>query len=885
MSKKTKLIAFIVALVLILESEVVVYLIGNANLKKKYKGKSSGKDAATSTETGIDPDVDPDVDPGIDPIDGSEAMKVTWKSEEESLHYTEPSTIYRNGIPCYIDASSYEKWIVSGHDIITWLDDNREAFGFESAKENFRVVGSKRNELTQNNYYTVQQTYLDYDVYGHQLIAMVDKDYHLHTIRGDFYPNITLSQTELDEKAICEQYATANNCEILSSKEVIYIVNDQPQLVVEMITLEGANSSIVFVNADGAVVGTETLVSTLGEDEPDSDFTYTDTDGTAYTINVKKASDEDHYYFYDGSRNIYVISNNFFVPGEEYDITKNTKFIKQLLALMKLPHWNLYNISNSLFKKLGTFDFTVNANGGFEIPLRSDEYTTAAVRNNSILMKTFEDVYDFYERTVAIKGPYDNGDPIYISNRVTVTDGSAYQNASFYSGCNVYLIGDPYISSEDACAHEWNHGCFFTIVGTPSTPYTQSINEAYSDIAAVCMDADDWDLAENSGSIVRHISDPTLDEHPVEVGGEFFVEAAPKGYDPHINSSIISYSAYLMSEGGAFESRDQMFQVFYNSMFYLTPTANFEDCAYAVIDSAKDLGLTSDKIDIITQAFITTKVLVEDLPLTGYVVDDTTGEALSGVYVSITNAEGYSDFDITDESGKFEVYVKSTLQGELTILNTGYDALTAQVDENTSQEAEYRLIPTTDMKNIELVFVMDNSASMRTSDPSEDRKTIISSMLALVSNSNIQVADGLVTFTAVSNLVTSTLNQNTDKNASILNLYQIVTDDGGNSKSGTCGAEGLLAGMGLFSDNADTSRYIIFLSDGEDNREGSRSYDELINDCNAKGIRIYSIGLGSESLDEENLEKLAAETGGECFYTENSSGLTEIVQAIFYNLR
>ncbi len=885
MSKKTKLIAFIVALVLILESEVVVYLIGNANLKKKYKGKSSGKDAATSTETGIDSDVDPNADPNIESDNKSEAMKVTWKSEEKPLHYTEPSTVYRNGIPCYIDASSYDEWIISGHDVISWLDDNREVFGFESAQDNFRIVGSKRNELTQNKYYIVQQTYLGYDVYGHQLIAMVDKDYHLHTIRGDYYPNITLNQTELDAKAIREQYATANNCEVLEQKEVIYIVNDQPKLVLKMITIEGTNSFNVFVSADGTVVGKETLISALGEDEPDSDFTYTDTDGTAYTINVKKTADEDHYYFYDGNRNIYVISNAFFVPGEDYDITKNTKFVKQLLAIMKIPGWNLFNLNSSLFKKIGTFDFTDKGNGVYEIPLRSDEYTSAAIRNNTILMKNFEDVYDFYERTVNIKGPYDNGDPIYIANRVYVTDGSAYQNASFYSGCSVYLIGDPYVTSADACAHEWNHGCFFTIVGTASAPYTSSINEAYSDIAAVCMDADDWDLAENSGAVVRHVSDPNLDEHPEEVGGEFFVDETVEGYDPHVNSSIISYSAYLMSEGGAFESRDQMFQVFYNSMFYLTPTSNFEDCAYAVIDSAKDLGLTSDKIDIITQAFITTRVLVEDYPMTGYVVDDTTGEALSGVYVSITNTEGYSDFDITDEAGKFEVYVKSTLQGELTILNTGYESLTVHVDENTSPDAVYRLVPTADKKNIELVFVMDNSASMRTSDPNENRKTIISSMLALVSNSNIQVTDGLVTFTAASNLVTSTLNQNTDKNASILNLYQIVTDDGGNSNSGTCGAEGLRAGIGLFSDDADTSRYIVFLSDGEDNRDGELSYDELIAECNTKGIHIYSIGLGSESLDEENLDKLASETGGNCFYTENSTGLTEIVQAIFYNLR
>lgn len=876
MSKKTKLIAFIVAIVLILESEVAIYAIGNARLKKKYNnGKKSGASPDTE-ESDKDSAADPEADPEVD----AALQKITWKNEEQAFHYTQPTMIIRDNVPRYIDGSLVEDKVYVGLDVLEVLDQFADVYGFEKAEDNFRVDGTDHIKATGLKRYNMQQTYAGYDVYGYKLIVMVN-DSKVTSIRGNYYPNISLSQTTIDEDAICDQYVAANTCELVDSRVLIYIA-DQPQLAVNMITFEGNNAYSVFVNAEGTVLNKELLVSALGEDQPDADFTYTDGD-TSITVNVKKAADEDHYYFYDEARNIYVISNNFFFPGDEY--STDAGMLKQLWALIELPSWYAYNYFSSSFKKNGTFDFTDKGNGVYEIPLKSEEYTSNAVRNNTILMRNFEDLYDYYLSTVGVTGPYNKDNPIYVGNQAIVTDGSEYTNAGFSSCYNIFLIGDMYIDSPDVFAHEFNHGCFYTIVGEAKAKYTRSINEAYSDIAGVCFDGDDWQLGENSGTVVRDISDPNAHEQPTEVGGDFFVDQSATDYDEHINNTIITYSAYLMYENGAFESRDEMFQVFYYSMYYLTPMSDFEDCAYAIIDSARNFGFSDEKIEIIIKAFIETKVLSEDYSFTGYVVDDQTGEALSGVYVSLSNAEGYSGYTITDESGKFEIFVKDTNNGELVILNTGYDKLTVTVDDSTADDQVYRLVPSTNQQDVEIIFVMDNSASMFTSDPGEYRKTIISSMLALMSNSGLHMSDGLVTFTAQSNIITQTLNSADDKNASILNLYQIVTDDGSNANSGTCGAEGLEAGMSLFSNNENTSRYIVFLSDGEDNRTGNLTYDEIISACNERGIHIYSIGLGSGSIDKLNLEKLASSTGGDAFYAENSLELTGIVQSIFYNLR
>ncbi|MCQ2483435.1 MAG: M4 family metallopeptidase [Clostridia bacterium] len=877
MSKKTKLIAFFVALIVIIEAEGLWLAIGNYKLKKKYADKSD-KEAVSLSEDGEDGE-----DSLNDPYELSEVKKVTWKNAESTFHYTSPKMIYRNGVPCYINRNMEITNVYTGYNVVSALNDLSDLYGFENAEDEFHVIASNSNSTTNMDYYTVQQKYNGYDVYGHQLIVAVNgEDYRVQSVRGDYYPNITLSQTEIDKDAVIKQYTDANQCQIVASDAVIYIFDNQPQLVVKMITTEGNQSYLVFVNEAGTVVAKEAMISGLGEEQPDGDFTYTDGNNT-YTVNVKKAADEEHYYFYDAQRKIYVISNSFFAP--ETAFTTDEEMLKQCWGMIEIPGWYFLNMGANLFKQTGTFDFTDNGNGVYEIPSHTEEYAALAVGKNTILLRNFEDLYDYYLNNFNYKGPYGSDTPVYIGNRAIVTDGSDYANTAFYSGCNVFLIGDEFTDSTDVCAHEWNHACFYSIVGDTIGRYTDSIDEAYSDIAGVCYDNDDWELGENSGTVVRDISNPNANKQPTEVGGEFFVEDTAAEYDEHINSSIISYSAYLMYQDGAFASKDEMFQIFFNSMYYLTPTSNFEDCAYAVIDSARDFGLSDNKIEIIIRAFITTKVLSEDCSFAGSVVDDTTGEPLSGVYVSLKNTEGDSGYALTDESGKFELYVRNTVIGELNILNPGYEKLTVTVDSNTTGGEVYRLKPATNQQDIEIVFVMDNSASMFTSDPGDNRKTIISSMLVLMSENGLHMSDGLVTFTAASNTVTKTLNNSDDKNASILNLYQIVTDDGNSINSGTCGAEGLKAGLELFSEEPETGRYIVFLSDGEDNRDGTLSYDEIIGICNEKNIHIFSIGLGSGSLDEVILENLALSTDGDCFYAKDSRELSGIVQSIFYNLR
>ena len=103
----------------------------------------------------------------------------------------------------------------------------------------------------------------------------------------------------------------------------------------------------------------------------------------------------------------------------------------------------------------------------------------------------------------------------------------------------------------------------------------------------------------------------------------------------HTNSGVPNHAAYLMYKNGAFDNMEQMAKVWYNSLFMLTSTSDFEDCAYAVIQTAVNLGLKEDKIEIIKEAFYATKMLEDNMhTLSGVVTDKNKETVISSVQVN-----------------------------------------------------------------------------------------------------------------------------------------------------------------------------------------------------------------------------------------------------------
>lgn len=84
----------------------------------------------------------------------------------------------------------------------------------------------------------------------------------------------------------------------------------------------------------------------------------------------------------------------------------------------------------------------------------------------------------------------------------------------------------------------------------------------------------------------------------------------------------------------------------------------------------------------------------------------------------------------------------------------------------------------------------------------------------------------------------------------------------------------------LFENDKDTRKYIVFLTDGQDNATEETSYDDIISKAKKKDIRILTVGLGSE-VDSSNLQNIASLTNGKYFYADSSTDLYKFDYKIF----
>lgn len=100
-----------------------------------------------------------------------------------------------------------------------------------------------------------------------------------------------------------------------------------------------------------------------------------------------------------------------------------------------------------------------------------------------------------------------------------------------------------------------------------------------------------------------------------------------------------------------------------------------------------------------------------------------------------------------------------------------------------------------------------------------------------------------------------------------------VTKEAGTNISGA-----LNGGLGEFS-SANNEKYIIILTDGEDNVNLSSKRNEIIQKANDKKIHICSIGFGESQFDL-NLKAISTATGCNYYSSTSSKGLSELFDKV-----
>jgi Ca-activated chloride channel family protein len=187
------------------------------------------------------------------------------------------------------------------------------------------------------------------------------------------------------------------------------------------------------------------------------------------------------------------------------------------------------------------------------------------------------------------------------------------------------------------------------------------------------------------------------------------------------------------------------------------------------------------------------------------------------------------------------------------------------------------------VSNLDVIFVLDVSGSMKTSDPQEIRTEAIKMFLDMSQVQGNKV--GLVAYSdniiRVHNL--ADMNSVGDKDS----IKRMTTNIPFGQKTDT--GMGIKEAVKLMESGHESTHkpIIILLSDGKN--DPGRSMDESLKDLNdainsaqSKGYPVYTIGLNYDgTVDKAQLENISSKTKGKTYITNKAEELTQILTDIY----
>lgn len=801
--------------------------------------------------------------------------------------------------PSYI--SNYDFTINSKDDLNDLFKELKDMYGFTDPEKELKLINEEENN--EIKYYKVQQVYNDIPVDGNQLV-IATKDNKISTITGHYLRDIKLTTSrtlsDYDIKTVLDK--KFKEYEILSKEKAIYVGEDFECFYTYKVQINNEFTSlIIYID-----VNTREIVEIIDVGyQVKENYEYSGTGAAGESIKTDLTKDGDAILFENLKYGYKVID------GRTMTMDFGTPKKKNYANLL-----NYYIKSTSLKTPIILYgDVYLNQNYK---PEDNDRIKSSALSVANNLNK----VYSYYE-TLGRKSFDNKGTEVRvfvgaIGDNKLFGQSTAYNNASWMGGDNIIVFGT-YKDKEltpllDVVAHEFTHGVSGSICDFKNSGESGALNESYSDIMGNLIEGENFDIAEGIETM-RSMSDPNKYNDPAVKGGEYYFpddivtynkdwqEAMMKRLEEsgnpiesylewdnggvHTNNGVPNHAAYIAYSNNAFESKTQMARVYYDSLFKLTSNATFEDSAYAVLEAAKDNGLSEDKIQIIRNAFIETK-MIESVPIkvTGKVTDEN-GNPLSEVEVSAHYKDNTSvSIEVyTDSNGNYTFYKLPQADYVFVYSKGKYEVKEVEnsiKEDTTLVDVKLTPIETNKSEKAEIVFVMDISQSMDNNDPKDIRKQMICNVIAELDN-NYKLS--LVTFAKNGAVNIDGINNNVENKNIITDVFNITNDDGYSENAGTNGRAGLTKALSLFKDK-NARKYIVFFTDGEDTikETDALTYDDIKNQANEKGIRIISIGLGS-NLNKDVLDSLASSTKGKYFNATSSSKLKSYTKKLYDEIK
>lgn len=439
--------------------------------------------------------------------------------------------------------------IIDAQSAMTSLEDVKEELGIASVTEELVEDSSSTNDVL--NTYRLKQIYQGLEVYNSGVLVYADKEGNAKGVINKYY---SISDFDITPKHTADE---------LQAKAIEALEYEDTQPL---------NSQLIIFPLE---TGTITLA-----------YKYEINIGIA-TANVI-ISDETSEVLDKQVPIYFVVSDDLheFYNGSQYIMQDNERNIQIYLA------------NNTEMSKFVTKKFTLYSWDTLEEALSEE--------NSPVIqaMNTAQKCYDYYKNQFSYLSFNQTGDMelkivlgMQTSNRMYRADNACYANQQFIVLGNENLFNDQI----EVFGHEYTHGIFDHLVNISDNNIEgQALNEAYADIMGMCLEAHYENKERIDGVLCEEI--PNQTRNIKESSNRYLENKSDYGLtkSEHQDSTIISRAAYLMSE---YLTREEFEDVWFTSISLLFNNPDFYDCRYAVVEAAKGLNLSEEKIERINEAF------------------------------------------------------------------------------------------------------------------------------------------------------------------------------------------------------------------------------------------------------------------------------------------
>ena len=439
--------------------------------------------------------------------------------------------------------------IIDAQSAMTSLEDVKEELGIASVTEELVEDSSSTNDVL--NTYRLKQIYQGLEVYNSGVLVYADKEGNAKGVINKYY---SISDFDITPKHTADE---------LQAKAIEALEYEDTQPL---------NSQLIIFPLE---TGTITLAYKYEIDIGIATATVIISDETSEVLDkqvpIYFVVSDDLHEFYNGSQ--------YIMQDKERNI-------------------QIYLANNTEMSKFVTKKFTLYSWDTLEEALSEE--------NSPVIqaMNTAQKCYDYYKNQFNYLSFNQTGDMelkivlgMQTSNRMYRADNACYANQQFIVLGNENLFNDQI----EVFGHEYTHGIFDHLVNiSDNNVEGQALNEAYADIMGMCLEAHYENKERIDGVLCEEI--PNQTRNIKESSNRYLENKSDYGLtkSEHQDSTIISRAAYLMSE---YLTREEFEDVWFTSISLLFNNPDFYDCRYAVVEAAKGLNLSEEKIERINEAF------------------------------------------------------------------------------------------------------------------------------------------------------------------------------------------------------------------------------------------------------------------------------------------